>query len=142
MPLDPCNASYKAGSTHVHVHVHADIDVLTHMFMSMLTAVCSCSWYTQALDRAMQPSEADGTHPRTVLVIAHRLSTVRNAHTIVALDKGKVGGVLVLMGGRGGPTCMFLSGRDCGRAHMRSSVRRMEVARSTGGTGGAGVTSM
>jgi ABC-type multidrug transport system fused ATPase/permease subunit len=42
----------------------------------------------QALDRAMQPT--DGSHARTVLVIAHRLTTVRNAHNIVVLDKGKV----------------------------------------------------
>jgi ABC-type protease/lipase transport system fused ATPase/permease subunit len=45
----------------------------------------------QALDRAMQPSEGSGAPLRTVLVIAHRLSTVRSAHTIVVLDKGKVG---------------------------------------------------
>jgi ABC-type transport system involved in Fe-S cluster assembly fused permease/ATPase subunit len=45
----------------------------------------------QALDRAMQPSESGTTHARTVLVIAHRLSTVRNAHNIIVLDKGKVG---------------------------------------------------
>jgi len=44
----------------------------------------------QALDRAMQPSESGNSHARTVLVIAHRLSTVRNAHNIVVLDKGKV----------------------------------------------------
>jgi ABC-type multidrug transport system fused ATPase/permease subunit len=50
---------------------------------SLLRVLC-----LQALDRAMQPT--DGSHARTVLVIAHRLSTVRNAHNIVVLDKGKV----------------------------------------------------
>jgi ABC-type transport system involved in Fe-S cluster assembly fused permease/ATPase subunit len=79
----------RGGVANVHVHVAVFMfmfmPVLTSMFMFMCV-------HAQALDRAMQPSEADGTHPRTVLVIAHRLSTVRNAHTIVALDKGKVGG--------------------------------------------------
>jgi energy-coupling factor transporter ATP-binding protein EcfA2 len=56
-----------------------NLDIIRVLF------VCSL---LQALDRAMQPS--DGAHPRTVLVIAHRLSTVRNAHSIVVLDKGKV----------------------------------------------------
>lgn len=50
-----------------------------------------CCVPVQALDRAMQPSESGTTHARTVLVIAHRLSTVRNAHNIIVLDKGKVG---------------------------------------------------
>ena len=27
---------------------------------------------------------------RTVLIIAHRLSTVKNAHRIIAIDKGKI----------------------------------------------------
>lgn len=38
----------------------------------------------KALDRAMHDRK------RTVLVIAHRLSTVRNADKIVVLDKGQV----------------------------------------------------
>lgn len=33
---------------------------------------------------------ADKAKRRTVLVIAHRLSTVRNADVVVVLDKGKV----------------------------------------------------
>lgn len=37
---------------------------------------------TQAIERAM----AD----RTVLVIAHRLSTVRNANQILVIDKGRI----------------------------------------------------
>ena len=37
----------------------------------------------EAIDRAMQH--------RTVLVIAHRLSTVRSANTVVVIDKGNIG---------------------------------------------------
>ena len=29
-------------------------------------------------------------HNRTVLIIAHRLSTVRRAHRIIAMDKGRI----------------------------------------------------
>lgn len=48
--------------------------------------LCVVCWLQvqQALDAAMQAKD------RTVVVIAHRLSTVRNADEIVVMDKGKV----------------------------------------------------
>ncbi len=53
-----------------------------------------------ALDRAMSARN------RTVVVIAHRLSTVRHADCIIVMDKGKVRGCLPAGGGFGhGPGC-------------------------------------
>lgn len=48
-----------------------------------------CVQVQAALDAAMQARD------RAVIVIAHRLSTVRNADLTVVMDKGKVGDVLV-----------------------------------------------
>lgn len=49
---------------------------------------------TSALDyeseRAIMQNMQDICHNRTVLIIAHRLSTVRHAHRIIVMDKGQV----------------------------------------------------
>lgn len=44
----------------------------------------------QALDNMITGQREDSLHSMTVIVIAHRLSTVRNADSIVVIDKGKV----------------------------------------------------
>ena len=49
---------------------------------------------TSALDyeseRVIQANMAGIARDRTVLIIAHRLSTVRSAHRILTLDKGRL----------------------------------------------------
>ena len=49
---------------------------------------------TSALDyeseRAIMENMDAICHNRTVLIIAHRLSTVRRAHRIIAMDKGRI----------------------------------------------------
>lgn len=49
---------------------------------------------TSALDyeseRAIMENMDAICHNRTVLIIAHRLSTVRRAHRIIAMDKGQI----------------------------------------------------
>ncbi len=41
-------------------------------------------------ERAIQANMAGIARGRTVIIIAHRLSTVRRAHRILTIDKGRV----------------------------------------------------
>ena len=69
---------------HEHVHVRVFVHLGCTMYFYCFSALDaeSESLVQEALDRVMRN--------RTVIVVAHRLSTIRDAHRIVVLDHGKV----------------------------------------------------